>query len=369
MGEVRPLERDELEQVVALHERVVHAEDGRVPSGLLEHFQSIFFDYPGADAELRPLAFVDGDGRITGFIGSSVRRFVWKGRTVRMRISSHLLTDEEARQQAAGLHLVRELLSGAQDFTVTDTSNEASERIWHRLGGDTVYLNSVGWVRLFKPWRFGRAVLSSRRRRVLAAAARPLAAPLDAATVRLRDLRAPRTEGATTELTSADLAAFARQVPDAFELRADYGEEFAGWLYDTLADISGRENLVARAVHRDGELQGWYVYLLKPDGVAETLLIVPTADVEPVLDQLLYDAWSRGAVAVRGRVQAHVAVHLARRRCLVHPSSFRVLVCASEPGLVDAIQAGRALLTRIDADWVYGAWWDVHGGSPIGMPQ
>jgi hypothetical protein len=373
MGDIRPLERSELAEVVGLHERIARSRGETVPPGLERHFARLFFDYPCADPELPPLAYVDEDGTIAGFLGSSVRPFLWEGTPVRMRISSHLLTEPRARKLAAGAQLLRTFLAGPQDFSVTDTANEASRRMWEGLGGATAHLNGVAWVRPLRPWRFGRAFLAWRHRRGLAAAARPLARPLDFLTLNAaaRGLRPPRTAAESADLSVADLVEHGNAVTSPYALRPDYASnEFVTWLFGALREVWGAENLVARIVRRDGRVRGWYVYSLKPGGVGAVLqLVAVDRDVDDVLDALVADAFSRGAVGLHGRAEAHVLEPLSNRPCLFYPSGSRVLVHARDPGLTAAIHSGRALLTRVDADWwIYGAWWDATVGTTTGAP-
>ena len=73
MSAIRPLERDDLPQVVSLYEHVARSGSRTPPPGLAAYFERTFLDHPWADPEIPSLVYADGD-KIVGFLGSSVRR-------------------------------------------------------------------------------------------------------------------------------------------------------------------------------------------------------------------------------------------------------------------------------------------------------
>jgi hypothetical protein len=362
---IRQLERDDIPEVVSLHERAARSMGQGLPPGLDRHFERIFFDYPWVDPEIRPVAYVDQHGTLAGFLGSSVRRLTWDGRPLRMRISSHLLTDARAPGHAAGALLLRECLDGPQDLTVTDTATGASERLWARLGGHTSQLSSLGWARIFRPARFTRSFLSERRRlRLLAFALGPLAPAFDFVSGRIAaaSLRPSPPSAWAEELTPEALAQSYSVAADSFRLRPSYEgeEEFLRWLFDAIRGVWHGQRVVAQLVRGDDRVLGWYVYVLETGRIAQALHIAAKDGAAgEVVDHLFHDAWMRGASGVHGRIEAHLSDVLHRRRCVLYMPRSRVLVHSREAGLLDTIESGRALLTRLDADWwMYGPWWD-----------
>lgn len=356
---IRPFEREDLPQVVSLYEHVARSGSRTPPPGLAAYFERLFLDYPGADPDIPSLVHVGPGGKIAGFLGSSIRHFVFDGRPIRVAVSGQLVTEPEIRTQAAGVFLIREYMNGPQDLTVTDTASDTVRRIWERLGGETFHLACVGWVRVFRPWRFGASYLSRRRLPSVLGAARPLWSALDAATAALlgRVLRAGRPEGTSDEeLSPAALTEGLAEVASDFAVRADYDEAFAEWLFRELEVVTERGTLVRRLVRSpDGKLRGWYIYYLVPGGIGQVLQVAGVGSgVEDVLDALFHDAQSRGAAGLQGRVEAHVLQPLSRRRCVFHAAGYLVLVHGRDPELVHALQSGRALLTRLDAEWWMG---------------
>src|SRR5262249_55304529 len=102
--------------------------------------------------------------------------------------------------------------------------------------------------------------------------------------------------------------------------------------------------LHSRAVYgRNDALLGCYLYYGRPRGVGYVLQLLTRPDaLDPVLDSLLEDAYRRGCVAVRGRVQARHLDALLRRQCVLFRRSSSTAHSA-DAELMAAIRAGDAL--------------------------
>ncbi len=160
MSTIRPLERADLPDVVRLYTLVMR--DGADDDPELERFfASTLLDHPWADPELPSLVAAD-EGRIVGFIGSNVRRITFDGRPMRMVCSAHLVSHPEARSQAVGAKLMRALLDGPQDLTITDGATDDVRRMWEAFGGWAVPLGALSFVRLLRPWSLGATMLHDR---------------------------------------------------------------------------------------------------------------------------------------------------------------------------------------------------------------
>ncbi len=359
MAEIRPLVQDDLPQVASLYEQVARSGSTTAPPGLAAYFEDMLFGDPWADPEIPSLVYVV-DGTIKGFLGSSVRRFVLDGRPARMAVSGQLVTDPGVRSQAAGAFLVKEYLAGSQDFTVTDTASPDAQRLWEGLGGWTAHLHSVGWVRVFRPWRFG-AELRARRRNAesVPEPIRPVLSGLDAVSGRVAPgrLGAPAAGTRSEELSPGAVAEHLPAVAGRLRLRPAYEDErFLDWLLPELARVRKRGALVARLVHgADERVRGWYVYYLPEGGIGQVLQVVAgDRGVDDVLDDLFEDAHARGASAVQGRVEARLLGPLSRRHCVLHASGYLALVHSRRDEILGSIQSGQALVTRLEGDWWMG---------------
>ena len=132
MASIRPFERADLPAVASLYELVARSGSRMAAPGLERYFEDTFFDHPWADPEIPSLVFVDDDGGVGGFIGSSVRRLEFRGAPIRLGVAGQLVTEPKARNRAAGMFLMKEYLAGAQDLTVTDTASDVVERLGAR---------------------------------------------------------------------------------------------------------------------------------------------------------------------------------------------------------------------------------------------
>lgn len=358
MPEIRPLERADLPQVAGLYEHVARSGSWDAPPGLVGYFEETFFDYPWADPEIPSLVYAD-DGKISGFLGSNVRRFVFDGDPIRLAISGQLVTDPEVRKQAAGAFLLKRFLEGPQDLTITDTASDEARRIWEGLGGETMHIGSIGWARVFSPlrsvWDYKTRSGGGRMTPVV----RPVFRAVDAAgsLIARRALKAEAPVGSTEVLTAEAMGEHVETIAKPYRLRPSYDDrEGASWLLEQVARVSQRGELIARLVRAaDGRAQGWFVYYHRPGGIAQTLSVAGAGnDIGDVLDALLADAHERGAVAVQGRVEPHLLERLSERRVIFHKSGYLPLIHSPRPELLHAIHSGRALLTRLAGEWWMG---------------
>ena len=358
MGQIRSLERGDLDQVTSLYEHVARSGSRTPLPGLAAYFEETFFDHPWADPEIPSLVYAEDDGRITGFLGSSVRRFTFEGRPVRLGVSGQLVADPGARGHAPGAFLMSAYMNGPQDLTITDTASELVRRIWEGVGGETFHLACVGWVRVFRPMQFASGYRGRRERLGAAGATRPVLAGFDAAagTVLRGALRPEQPAGVEgREMAAKDLVDNLRAVTENLRLRPAYDETFVEWLFAQVAAVTGRGELRRRIVSSGGRVRGWYVYYLLPGGISQVLQVAgDERDVGDVLDDLFNDAYAGGTAGLQGRVEAHLLEPLSRRRALLHPSGYLALVHARDPELLDAVQSGRALLTRLEGEWWMG---------------
>jgi hypothetical protein len=357
VGEIRPLERTDLEQVTILYEQVARSGSPKPPPRMAEYFEETFFDHPWADPEIPSLVYVEPDGRITGFLGSSVRRFVFDGRPARVGVSGQLVADPEMRGRAPGAFLMNAYMRGAQDLTLTDTASDLVRRIWEGVGGETFHLACVGWVRIFRPSLFASSYRGRAERLGAPSRARPVLAGLDAATRTVLGgaLKPSRGPAVGHELSPSELVENLETVTRDRRLRPAYDEEFVEWLFGQLRLVTARGELRARLVEREGRVLGWYVYYLQPGGISQVLQIAANErDIGDVLDDLFRDANDGGSAALQGRMESHLREPLTQRRAMLHPSGYLSLIHARDHELLYAVQSGRALLTRLEGEWWMG---------------
>jgi len=351
---IRPFERPDLEEVAALYELVMRSGSSTPAPGLAPYLERVLFDQPWADPEIPSLVSVDAGGRIVGFQGSSVRRAIFDGRSVRIGCAGQLVAHPDVRHRAVGALLFRSYVRGEQDLTITDTAGEVTRRIAIAMGMQMSHLSCIGWVRVLRPSRFAQQLLRERRgsRRPRTPSADRLLSFADAGLTRM----APMTPAPSDPWVHAEPLTAASMIEQlsivSGRLRLDYDEPYLDWVFTELERVRGLGRPVARLLRERGDrVLGWYVYCLVPGGRARVLQVVAAdRDVGRVLDHLLRDAWSGGAAAVQGRLEPRLLEPVARRRCVTMYCGGS-LVRARDKEIVGAITSGDSLLTRLDSEW------------------
>jgi hypothetical protein len=365
---IRPLERDDLEQVADLFLRVMRpGSSDRVPE-VAAYFERTALDHPYADPEMPSLVYADERAAIKGFIGSYVCRMRFDGDRIRAACPGNLVSAHEARSQAVGALLLRQYINGPQDLTFTDTAGGQTRQMYKGLGAQVVHLGSFSWARILRPCRLARDRLVERGRRRASKLLPPaLCAGLDATAMRL----APGLFGAELPPVGAETLrpqAMLRELPGlsgTLRLYPDYERNYLEWLYDELARPRRRGSLVRRLVHDGGRVLGWYVYYLKPGGISRVLQVVGTGkDVGSVLDHLFHDAQQGGAAMLDGRLEPRLVEALSRRRCIMRYTGAAVAHSRNRE-ILDALFSDQALLSRMDSDyWAIPPRRDVRLGGP-----
>jgi hypothetical protein len=321
---------------------------------LAQKLEMLFFDQPWADPELPSLVYVDHNDRVKGFLGSHVRRMSFDGEQIRVACGGQLATYPDVRRQAAVAFLIREYLSRPHDLALTDTGSEAVQRIWEAFGGETAHLQCIGWVRLFRPWRFAAEFLA-RGRPIVQQLGRTLSRLLDPVTLGAAapylDVKKPKVYA--ERLTPKTLASELPHLAGRLRLRPDYDERFLTWMFRELAQGKGRGSPVGFLVMDGTErVLGWYLYVLLPGGISRALGIGGDRQgYDGVLDHLFHHAYAGGSAGIQGRLEPGLAEPLSRRRCIFHRSGHQVLVQSKRPEILHALASGNALLTRMDGDY------------------
>jgi hypothetical protein len=355
MTPIRPFSEHDLPEVTSLYEREIRSGSETPPPGLADYFRRTFLEHPWVDPEIPSLVFESSPGRVAGFLGSHVRRFRFDGRAIRLACSGQLVTAPEVRHEAAGAFLLRAYLAGAQDLTITDGANEPARLLWERLGGETLHVPSIDWIRVFGPIAVGFEYATRNR---APRAARAFAPVLGA---RLWRRRRPRPPGKVEELTPEGLVEHGKALGAAFRLRPDYDVAFAEWLFRELAAVRSRGDVLRSLVRADdGRVLGWYVAFVRKGAVCDAIQVAATDRVvDVVLDHLFREAAERGASAVRGRLERRLLPALSvRARFLRYAGG--ALAHSRSAEIMRVVRSSNSLLTRMD-----GEWWMGHHLEPF----
>ncbi len=363
MSAIRNLERADIPGVARLFSLVWRRSPDASDRELERFFESTLLDHPWVDPELPSFVATEGT-EIVGFIGSNVRRMTFEGNPIRMVCSAHLIAHPRVRKRAVGARLLKTLLAGPQDLTMTDGATDEMRRLWEALGGTAVPLGAFSFARLFKPASLGVDLYLSRRApRVATGAARLLAQPLDRmANLTLKHRPAtPPADAGIAPLSPEIMVTEIEAIATGMRLRSAYDTSYLSWLFDELdrvaargtlwADGVARGRLWAEAVRTD-KLLGWYVCHLREGGFCRVLQFAaePKSGDEVFL-HLSSRAHQVGAAALYGRLEPQLVAPVTNSRCIIRPSDGRLLVHSSDPEIARTVRAGHALLTRMDGEW------------------
>ncbi|UCG88543.1 MAG: GNAT family N-acetyltransferase [Gemmatimonadota bacterium] len=353
---IRPAERDDIPAVVDFHLRVFGMPPGDPPPPPDLDYETIFFDHPWYDSEIRSLMY-EKDGEVLGFMGIVARQMEFADRPIRAAIPTKIMVDAERGGALIAVQLLKALAAMPHDVAVNDGSNDVMREVWQRAGAEILVPSSLHWVRPFRPAEHWRHRVSERDG--LAGLAGRLALPATgAADMMLRYTRWNDFSAGNGLVTEPTLEA-ARLLPlierEAAQrlLRPVYDEATLAWQLGQLERM-GRYRELSGAIVRTkkGKDLGWYLYYHRPRGVSEVLQFVAyPGREEAVFARLLAEARERGATALGGRSDVRLLPVLANQRCdfeLGHPWT---LVVTRHDELRSALQGKDAFFTRMEGEW------------------
>jgi hypothetical protein len=323
--------------------------------------RNLFLDHPWREPDGRSQVYVAAEGKIGGFIGILPVRMSLRGKPIRAAVAGSLMVEDPQRNPLAGARLLRSLLEGPQDLSISETANPVSQRMWERLGGRAVAAYSMEWVRVLRPAGLAASFLSEKfsPAKVL----RPLAAIVDRLLdfTRAVSLRLPAGDPQIRSV-EADESQLLNCIPEftaGYALRPEWDRVGLGFILDHAGSKDRYGKLYRRMVYgKGGRLLGCYLFYGRPRQVAWVLQIFARNEtVDAVIATLLADAYAQGCVAVRGRTQPELLDSLLRQRCvMLHRSS--TVVHSRNSEVMEAIRSGDALMIGLAGE----SWTQLIGG-------
>lgn len=363
MSEIRHFTRADASAVAALFQKTFRNSEEAPSEALKAYLVSAYLEHPWYDPEIAARVFVNDDGRVTGFVGVFPGRFEYRGKALRAAIPGTLMVENPERDPLAGAKLIRSVIKGPQDFSLSETTNAVSQALWERLGGSVVPLMSLDWLRVMRPGAAALSLLSEKH---------PAAALLMPA-ARLSDwIGRPwiRRSLATVEPTQrhsidaspsdAELAVAALELSAPIALRPAWSAEDIAWLLKH-AEMKERYGPVHRAIVRDGKggLAGCYIYHGRRGGTGRVLqALARKGEAGTIVDCLLHAADRQGLAALRGRATPDlVDALLTRSTIFLHRASMAIYPASGQ--FADAIRSGEALITGLAGE----SWTRLVGGA------
>ena len=351
MSEIRNCARADMAAVAALFQKTFRDSGEPAPRSLEAYLAEAYLDHPCYDPEVASRVHVDAEGRVTGFIGVFPGRFEYRGRAIRAAIAGTLMVEHPEREPLAGAKLLRSVIKGPQDISISETTNLVSQRLWEPLGGKVVPLLSLDWFRVLRPGAAALSMLTEKfpRGRLLA----PAASAAD--WIGRSWTRALPSAGRTgcpaltrNRALRCRLRAAVMELAQPIELRPAWGHEDVEWLLSQAAR-KARYGSLHRTIVRDrkGELVGCYIYHGEPRGIGRVLQILARPNsVGDVVDCLFHEADRAGLAGLRGRCTPQIMNALLTRKCIfLHRAS--TVIHTADRELAEAVEAGEALITGL----------------------
>ena len=353
MSQIRPLEPDDIRHIVALRRRVFSHSAQTSDSSLESYYRVLFFENPWRDPRFPSFVYEESDGEIRGFVGAIPRPMLLGRQRLTAVTSTELMVAPESRG-LVGTALFRRLFAGEQDLTFSDRSNAQARALYEGLGGATAVWYSLYWsVSLDgSPLNFGVSKRESSPRlaaRALSRAAKSLDRLSNRLTGSSKDRLMTRDEPLSPETIIANM----RKASGKNALIPEYETHTFSWLLQRISDGGGR--VVSAQVTHDGELVGWFIYVVRPNRDADVVQLAAFANRQgEVLDHLVQHAAGEGARVLRGRADRQFAPVFSDRGVpltLGHPWT---AVSSARPEVTAQFLSGNAFFSRLDAEWWIG---------------
>jgi hypothetical protein len=337
--------------VAALFQRTFRDSGKPVPRSLEAYLVEAYLDHPHYDAEVASRVHVDADGRVTGFVGVFPGRFEYRGREIRAAIAGTLMVQHPDREPLAGAKLLRSVIKGPQDISISETTNLVSKRLWEPLGGKVVPLYSLDWFRVMRPGAAALSMLTEKHPRgALLAPVTRAADWIGGSWTRrvLQPAESAARQTVNTEPSDSEFATAVMELARPIELRPAWSQGDVEWLLSQAAR-KARYGSVRRTIvrGRKGELVGCYIYHGEPRGMGRVLqLLAKPNSFGDVVDCLFHEADRLGLAGLRGRCAPLLMNALFPRNCIfLHRAS--TMIHTADRELAATVEAGGALVTGL----------------------
>lgn len=356
---IRRLVDADLPHLVPLHRSAFGAESTLPDSILVRHLREVFLEGPWARSNAPDsLVCVDSDQKIVGFVGVFRSQWVLDGAPCSVAVTSQVMADRDRAAPTAIMNMLRRVM-GMYDLVISDGASDAIRQIWNVIGGETLIVPSLEWVRPLRPTRtmsdifLSRAGAFSRLRPIVSCAT--LVPDALAARVRPNCFDKPINGLHEESLDDAAFAEHRRAIAERYRLAPRYSDNELAWLLRQI----GRRRVHGdvRAVllkGDDGGVQGWYLYHWRRHSNARVVeLQCLRSSREKVLRHLFRDAWLHGATAVTGSARQDLIPQLSDMWCYFRGGAPWTLAFSQRADVRLALQSGESWFSRLDSeDWM-----------------
>ncbi|WP_313191929.1 hypothetical protein [Shinella zoogloeoides] len=355
MSSVRSFEAGDIGTVADLFQRLLRKTNAPASADLKSYLGTLFLDGESLRTGLTSRVHVRGDGTVSAFLGVLPVEMEFEGRRLLAANCGSFVSDDRDPDPFAGARLLREVLSGPQDLSFSETANEISTEMWRGARASVLGPYSLEWLRILKPSAFALEAVA--RRLPFARVARPLARLADAVVCRRGDKPAwfhyrplPGKADSFVDVPASDddfIAAFLK-FAQAFALRPRWEPPvLEAMLRHAKRKAFHGERVQHLVKARSGAVVGAYLYYGDAGGVGRTVQLLAAPGQESVvIDCLIRNAYERGLVAIRGRTLPPLLPAMVGKKCaFVHGAA--TIVHTRDPALLEAMVAGKAFINGL----------------------
>ena len=314
-GSVRPFTSGDIPAVATMFAKTFAARGRKPGAELADYLDRLFIAPLQREPGISSLVHLDGESRVNGFIGVIAIPYRIDGERRIAALCSTMMVDDRDADPFAGARLLRGVLAGPQDISLSETANAISQGMWRRLRGSILLNYSFEWRRVFRPFAFGlfsAAVKNPGWARLL-----PFAPPCDRLAARQSSFAPPLPSACRDEdIDDATFANLLKQYTAHYDAAPDWSAmDLAGMLVDARKK-SHFGPITMRAVYRGDTPIGAFVYHARSKGIGYVLQIAAAPGrMSVVVDHLFDHAYRAGLAGLRGRSQPDLLDAMLTRNC------------------------------------------------------
>lgn len=362
MFSIRPLETGDIPALPAIH--LASFPGGEDPETVRRGYQTLvpeLVERQRLEAEHRaPSLVAEQEGVVVGFVLVDGRQVEFVDSMLWLATTSHLAVSKEARGGLAAIRLLREVMAGPQDLTYVNQSNPAARQVLRAAGFQQFPAYSLRWDRMLRP----ATSLASRIGRRLGL---PISTVVDRSG-RIETQLPPRVLQRWTpplpepsnhlsfgDLTIETVASVGPLLVADADLRPPFGNPaIVKAIWDRLDNDRPRTSKLRLSVrtHR-GDVVGWFIVDIEPEGKAEVLqMVVRPEHQRPALVDLLHELRERGVVTVGGELPMSLIYDLEELGCAITSANSTTSVHSTRTGILEAFANGRVLLSHLEGEFL-----------------
>ncbi len=352
---IRPFDHSDATAVAHLFQKVFRHSNAPPPSTLVSYFQDIYLNNPWRDKDINSLVF-EQDGTLSGFLGAIPFPMSLNGNRINAVIGGNYMIDPEHPNPLAGVKILKKLISGPQDMTYSDTATATARKIWEGLGGESLQLYSMQWLKVLRPTQFA---LSMATRKTVLSPLATLAKPFSFVTDRSltafpkSPFRLKASAVHAEELSAHQLLDAIGRFSTRFALKPEYTEQSLAWLIRNAGEKKEHGPLRKMALFTSQkQMLGWYMYYPNAGTLGHVLQIgAEKRTIDAVLSHLFKDALNQGSSALAGGVEPGFIQEFSLHNCIFLHRNSSLVVHTKKRDLLNVLHQGNAFMTRLEGEW------------------